>query len=146
MKKILTVVLVVLVFACCLTSCARIEQEIGKVVSVAAVEAVASELDAKGVSYTFYDEEELADFREEWQEEFGAEMVGDITSILEGEYFNEETGAWIDYCVFGFSSAEDVKTFEQYAREEFARDIEDGKALVVSGGYIVNVTYSSEKL
>ena len=34
-----------LVCVCCLTSCAKVEQEIGKAISVAAVDAVAAELD-----------------------------------------------------------------------------------------------------
>jgi predicted small secreted protein len=61
MKKFLTVALLVLVCACCLTSCASVEQEIGKKISVAAVEAVAAELAQNGVEYELVTDEEPLD-------------------------------------------------------------------------------------
>ncbi len=144
MKKILTVALLVLVCACCLTSCAQIEQEIGKAVSVAAVDAVAAELEKEGVEYVLADEQGLADLTAELNEELEQELVGELTAGLEGRYENSETGAWVDYLVIGFSATADADAVEKALLEVYDALIKEGTAIVVNGGYIVNVTVSSE--
>jgi hypothetical protein len=143
MKKILTVALLVLVCACCLTSCAQIEQEIGKAVSVKAVEAVAAELDEQGVTYEFADEQVLADLTAELKDEYDVELQGELTAFLRGEYTNPQTDEWVEYLVIGFSATADADAVEKALLEELKVDIEEGTAIVVNGGYIVNVTVSS---
>ena len=143
MKKILTVALLVLVCACCLTSCAQIEQEIGKAVSVKAVEAVAAELDEQGVTYEFADEQELADLTAALKDEYDIELQGELTAVLRGEYTNPQTGEWVEYLVIGFSSTADADAVEKACLEELESEIEEGTAIVVNGGYIVNATVSS---
>ena len=143
MKKILTVALLVLVCACCLTSCAQIEQEIGKAVSVKAVEAVAAELDEQGVTYEFEDEQDLADLTADLKDEYDIELQGELTAVLRGEYTNPQTGEWVEYLVIGFSSTADADAVEKALLEELEVEIEEGTAIVVNGGYIVNATLSS---
>ena len=143
MKKLLTIVLIVLVCMCCLTSCAQVEQEIGKKISVAAVEAVAAELDQKGVDYELADEQDLADLTAELKEELELELAGELTAGLEGHYQNPETGSWVDYLVIGFSVTADADAVEQVLLEKYDSLIKEGKAIVVNGGYIINVTVSS---
>ncbi len=143
MKKILTVALLVLICACCLTSCARIEQEIGKAVSVAAVDAVAAELDKQGVTYELADEQALAQAQAELIDELDVELQGELTAALVGEYTNSQTGEWVKYWTFGFSATADADAVEELLRSEYETEIEEGKAIVVNGGYIVNVTVSS---
>ena len=143
MKKFLTVALLVLVCACCLTSCAKIEQEIGKAVSVAAVDAVAAELDKQGVAYEFVDEQALAEAQADLEDELDAELQGVLTAALMGEYTNPQTGDWVEYWTFGFSASADADAIEELLRSEYKTEIEEGKAIVVNGGYIVNVTVSS---
>ena len=143
MKKILTVALLVLVCVCCLTSCAQIEQEIGKAVSVKAVEAVAAELDKQGVTYEFEDEQDLADLTADLKDEYDNELQGELTAVLRGEYTNPQTGEWVEYLVIGFSATADADAVEKALLEELEVEIEEGTAIVVNGGYIVNATLSS---
>lgn len=144
MKKVLIIALVLLMSVCCFASCDAIEQEIGKAVSVAAVDAVATELSNQGVEFTHFSEEEIADFLKDWETEFGAPMAGELTSGLTGAYENEETGAWVEYYVYGFSSTEDATKLDEFLREEYAQEISAGTTIVINGGYIVNLTRSSE--
>ena len=147
MKKILALALVLMIGIACLTSCAQVEQEIGKIVSVAAVEAAAEELSAQGVEYEVFDAAKLAELQDEiaeaLAEEYETEMQGELTAALSGEYTNESTGGWVAYNVYGFSAAADADAMEKWACDELADMIAEGKALVVNGGYIVSITVSS---
>lgn len=143
MKRVLTVALLVLVCVICLTSCSKIEQEVGKAVSVAAVEAVADELDKQGVTYEFADEQALAEAEQELAQALEQPLQGDMTAALFGETTNEQTGDWVRYWTFGFSTVADAEACAQYASEQYKTEIEQGKAIVINGGYIVNITVSS---
>lgn len=147
MKRILMIALTLMICAACLASCARIEQEIGKTVSVSAVEAVAAELERQGVEYELADAQSLAEIQDalakELAEEYDIVLQGELTAALEGGYVNSETHDWVKYWTFGFSATADVDAFETLACDEYADEIAQGKALVVNGGYIVNVTVSS---
>ena len=144
MKRVLIVALVLLMSVCCFASCDAIEQKIGETISVAAVDAAAAELEKQGVTYQAWSEEELASFAEDWKKMFDKELTGKFTSGFSGSYQNSETGAWVEYYVYGLSSANDADMLEQYWIEEYASEIEEGRVIVVNGGYIVNVTISSE--
>lgn len=143
MKRFLTLALVVLVCACCLTSCASIEQGIGKSISVAAVDAVAAELEKEGVEYELADEQALEQMQKELTDLLEEPLQGTLTAAVTGETTNEQTGDWVKYRTFGFSSTADADAFAQYATEEYKTEIAENKAIVVNGGYIVNVTVSS---
>ena len=143
MKRILMIALTLMICVCCFASCAKIEHEIGKAVSVAAVDAVAAELEKEGVEFVLADEQALADLTAEWSEYFEEGMAGEFTSGLEGRYDNPETGDWVEYLVLGFSATEDADALEQVLLEKYDAEIKEGKAIVVNGGYIVNLTVSS---
>lgn len=143
MKRFLSVALLVLVCVCCLTSCAKIEQEIGKAVSVKAVDAVATQFEENSVHFERADEARLAAIEAALAEEFDMALQGNVTSALIGEETNAQTGEWGKYWVLGFSMATDAEAFLQLANTQLQEEIEEGKAVVVGGGYIVSVTVSS---
>lgn len=143
MKKFLTVALLVLVCACCLTSCASVEQEIGKKISVAAVEAVAADLAQNGVEYELVtDEEPLDQAALVLEEALGTALLGDLTAYLEGAYINSESGVF-EYYTYGFSAAADADAVEQMLLKKYDEQIKENKVIVVKGGYIVSLTLSS---
>lgn len=143
MKKILIVAMTLMLCACCLCSCDAMMQEIGKTASVSMLDAVQTELEGAGFdTLERYSEEEIAEFRQELAEE-GVTLKGEITGVLEGYYENPETGHWVSQIVIGVSATEDAQTLEQFFNEFCAEEVEQGKAEIVSGGWIVNITVSS---
>lgn len=143
MKRFLSVALLVLVCVCCLTSCEKIEQEIGKSVSVSAVDAVAKQFEEEGVVFDRADAARLAAIETALAGEYEMALQGNVTAALIGEETNAQTGEWGKYWVLGFSAATDAEAFVQLANGELQTEIDEGKAVVVGGGYIVSVTVSS---
>ena len=143
MKKVLLIALTLMICAACLTSCASIEQEIGKKVSVAAVEAVAAGLEEQGVAYQLADEAELAEIEAEIASQLENGLQGELTAAIVQEYADTETGDWTLYWVYGFSSTADAEAYAQLVTQGYQALIDEGKAIVVMGGYIVSVTASS---
>ena len=144
MKRFLSLALLVLVCACCLTSCASVEQEIGKKISVAAVEAVAAELAQNGVEYELVtDEEPLDQAALVVEEALGTALLGDLTAYLEGAYVDSESGVLVKYYTYGFSAAADADAVEQMLLKKYDEQIKENKVIVVNGGYIVSLTLSS---
>lgn len=143
MKRFLSVALLVLVCVCCLTSCAQVEQEIGKKISVQAVDAVATQFEENSVHFERADEVRLAAIEAALTEEFDMALQGNVTAALIGEETNAQTGEWGKYWVLGFSMTTDAEAFSQLASTQLQDEIKEGKAVVVGGGYIVNVTVSS---
>ena len=143
MKRFLLIALTVLVCACCLTSCASVEQGIGKKVSIAAVDAVAAQFEEEDVTFERADEARLATIETALTEQYGMALQGNVTAALIGEETNALSGEWGKYWVLGFSSATDAEAFLQLATEQLQPEIGENKAVVVGGGYIVSVTVSS---
>ena len=147
MKRIFTFALVLLICTACFASCAQVEQKIGEVVSVTAVDAVAEELDKQGIDYQLADQAQLAEMQETLAqilaEEYGIEMQGELTAAVSGDYTNSETGEWVFYRTFGFASAADADAMETLANDTYADEIAQGKAKVVNGGYVIGLTVSS---
>ena len=147
MKRITILVLVLMLCAACFASCAQVEQEIGQFVSVAAVEAIAEELEKQDVECTLLGQEELAEMQDTCAqilaEEYGVEMQGELTAVLTGEYTNPQTDEWVLYLAFGFSTTADADAIAKFANDEYADKIAQGKAIVAKGGYVVSITVSS---
>lgn len=141
MKRLLTVALLVLVCACCLTSCAKIEQEIGKKISVTAVESVAQKLTQNGVEYELVTDKARLD-NSAFEAE-GVALQGDLTAYLEGAYVNSESGVLVEYYTYGFSAAADADAVAQMLLKKYDAQIKENKAIVANGGYIVSLTLSS---
>ena len=146
MKRFLSVALLVLVCVCCLTCCAKIEQEIGKVVSVAAVDALEKELredlDEKYETLERYDDEQIAELSAEFAKE-GVELEGEITCALQLSVSNEETGYWAYQLSIGLCETDDVSAVVRYFETLLADDIQEGTAIVLDGGWFVSVTESN---
>lgn len=143
MKRIFTFALVLLICTACFASCAQVEQKIGEVVSVAAVEAAAEELAKQGVEYEVADEAALAEIEAEIVGALESDLQGKVTAAVAGTYTNAQTGDWTTYWTYGFSSAADAEAYVQVVTKGYQELIDQGKAIVVNGGYIVSVTASS---
>ncbi|MBR2445707.1 MAG: hypothetical protein IKB28_03460 [Clostridia bacterium] len=144
MKRILIVALMLLVCGTCLFSCDAITEEIGKSVSVEALNKVEEELRAENAFDTLErdDQEFIADFANALNED-GISLKGEITGTLVGSTVNQETGNWAQQITIGLSATEDVDTLIQYLEGEYATELEEGKAIIIDGGWIVSVTVAS---
>ena len=144
MKRILIVALMLLVCGTCLFSCDAITEEIGKSVSVEALNKVEEELRAENAFDTLErdDQEFIADFANALNEG-GISLKGEITGTLVGSTVNQETGNWAQQITIGLSASEDVDALIQYLEGEYATELEEGKAIIIDGGWIVSVTVAS---
>ena len=143
MKRIFTFALVLLICTACLASCAQVEQKIGEVVSVAAVDAVASQFEENDAPFERADEQGLADIRAALTQEYELALQGNVTAALIGGETNEQTGEWVKYWVLGFDTTADAEAFEHLASAQLQSEISENKAVIVGGGYIVSITVSS---
>ena len=143
MKRIFTFSLVLLICTACFASCAQVEQKIGEVVSVAAVDAVASQFEENDAPFERADEQGLADIRAALTQEYELALQGNVTAALIGGETNEQTGEWVKYWVLGFDTTADAEAFEQLASAQLQSEISENKAVIVGGGYIVSITVSS---
>ena len=143
MKKILVMAVALVLCMVCLTSCDAMMQEIGKSASVAALDAMEQELQSVEFdTLERWDEELVAQGQADLLAE-GIEMQGELTGVLEGYYENPETGHYVRQLVLGVSAVEDAETLTQYFQDEYKTELEEGKAEIVNGGWIVSVTVSS---
>lgn len=144
MKRILIVALVLLVCGTCLVSCDAITEEIGKSVSVQALDKVEEELRAENAFDKLErDNQEFITAFVESLEGNGITLNGEITGSLVGSTMNLETGNWAQQITIGLSATEDVDTLIQYLEGEYATQLEEGKAIIVDGGWIVSITIAS---
>ena len=143
MKRIFTFALVLLICTACFASCAQVEQKIGEVVSIAAVDAVASQFEENDVPFERADEQGLADIQAALTQEYEMTLQGKVTAALIGGEDNEQTGEWVKYWVLGFDTTADAEAFEQLASAQLQSEISENKAVIVGGGYIVSITVSS---
>lgn len=143
MKKILVMVVAMLLCVACFTSCDAMMQEIGKSASVAALDAMEQELQSVEFdTLERWDEAKIADAKVELLAE-GIELKGELTGGLYGSYENPETDHWVEQLVLGVSAIEDAETLTQFFQDQFKTELEEGKAEIVNGGWIVSVTLSS---
>ncbi len=143
MKRILTFALLLFICTACFASCAQVEQKIGEVVSVTAVDAVASQLEENDAPFERADEQGLADIQAALTQEYEMTLQGKVTAALIGGEANEQTGEWVKYWVLGFDTTADAESFEQLVNVQLQSEIGESKAVVVGGGYIVSITLSS---
>jgi len=147
MKRILMAALICVLCMTCLVSCDAMVQEIGKTVSVQALDKVEEELRAENAFDTLErdNQEYIADILDTLAEE-GYELKGEITGVLAGSTKNIETGHWAEQLTIGLSATEDVDTLIEYFEDELALQLEEGKAVIIDGGWIVSVTVSSVQI
>ena len=143
MKRILTFAFVLFICIACFASCAQVEQEIGKVISVEAVEAVASQFEDNDTLFERADEQRLAEIQAALTGEYAMVLQGQVTAALMIDETDEQTGEWVKCWVLGFDTAADADAFAQLVNVQLQSEIGESKAVVVSGGYIVSVTLSS---
>lgn len=143
MKKILTMALSLLICMGCFASCAAIENKIGDSASVALLDALQSELETVEFdTVERYDDAALAEFTNKLAAD-GVVLQGKITGVVRAYYENPETGDWVLQLGVGASAIEDVDTLVQYYQQEYAAEIEQGKAEVTGAGWMVSVGASS---
>ena len=143
MKRILTFAFVLLICTACFASCASVEQKIGEVVSVKAVDAVASQFEENDAPFERADEQGLADIQAALTQEYEVALQGNVTAALIISETNEQTGEWVKCWVLGFDTTADAEAFEQLASAQLKSEIDESKAVIVGGGYIVSITVSS---
>ena len=144
MKRILIVALKLLVCSTCHVSCDAITEEIGKSVSVEALNKVEEELRAENAFDTLErdNQEYIAKLISEY-EESGVELKGEITGVLDGYTVNLENGQWASQVTIGLSATEDVDALIEYYESALATELEEGKAIIIDGGWIVSSTTAS---
>ena len=144
MKRILMAALICVLCMTCLVSCDAMVQEIGKTVSVQALDKVEEELRAENAFDTLErdNQEYIADILDTLEEE-DIELKGEITGVLDGYTLNLETGNWASQVTIGLSSSEDVDALVEYYESKLATELEEGKAIIIDGGWIVSVTVAS---
>ena len=143
MKRFLLLAIALLVCAGCFVSCDSVMSEVGKTISVQALDALEQELQSVEFDeFERFDDQEIADLYEGLIEN-GVELKGEITGVLEGYYSNPETDHWVMQGALGVSLMEDAELLVQYYEELYATEISEGKAEVVNGGWLVSVTVSS---
>lgn len=143
MKRFLLLAIALLVCAGCFVSCDSLMSEVGKTVSVQALDALEKELqNVEFDDVERYDDQEIAYLNAGLIED-GVALKGEITGGLVGYYRNPETDHWVMQGALGVSLMEDAELLVQYFEERYATEISEGKAEVVNGGWLVSVTLSS---
>ncbi len=144
MKRILIVALMLLVCGTCLVSCDAITEGIGKSVSVEALNKVEEELREENAFDTLERDngEYIAKLISDY-EESGIELKGEITGVLDGHTENLENGQWASQVTIGLSATEDVDALIEYYEKLLATELEEGRAIIIDGGWIVSITTAS---
>ena len=145
MKKVLLSVLILVLCTSCLVSCSALTQEIGKTVSVQALDHLENELreQASFDELTRYgDASEVPGLVDEW-EAANVELKGEVTGALYGTVSNPATGYWGNQLSLGLSATEDVDTLMEYYEQKYATEIQEGRAVLIDGGWMISITVSS---
>ena len=146
MKRFLMVALLLALCMTCLVSCDALTQEIGKTVSIQALDHLEQELREQGSFdelHRYDDPAELSDLSAKL-EEADVELKGEITGALSGVVRNGEH--WAGHLSIGLSASEDVDTLMQYYQTAHADMIEEGRMVLVDGGWLISVTISSDPI
>ena len=144
MKRILIVALTLLLCACCLCSCDSLMNEIGKVASLQALDAVQPELEGLGYDeFKRYGQGDIAVFTVELEEQ-GVALKSEITGVIECYYENDQTGHWAYQLVIGVCAIEDGETLVRYYSDLYAHELSEGRAQIIGeGGWMININVSS---
>lgn len=143
MKRFLLLAIALLVCAGCFVSCDSLMSEVGKTVSVQALDALEKELqNVEFDEFERYDEQEIADIQADLIDD-GVALKGEITGGMEGYYRNPETGHWVMQGALGVSLMEDADLLVQHFEEHYATEVSEGRAEIVNGGWLVSITVSS---
>jgi hypothetical protein len=147
MKRILLLTVCVLLCLGALASCEGMQKKTGERASVAMLDEIQPALEGAGYdSFKRYGMGDTAVFEIELKEKLAEKdmaLVGKVTGVLTGEYTNPETGAWVKQTVIGFDTSVDVATMMTYYQTIYSTELSEGKAVLTDGGWIVNLTLSS---
>ena len=139
MKKVLICALMLLVCVCSLTSCAQVEQEIGKTMSVSALDKIEQELKEQG--YEVVREHEVTLDNISYGPGELPELAGALTGTVVGTKADGNTS--VITMATGLSATADVESLAQYYRTQLAEEIEAEQARVETAGWVVSVTIVS---
>ena len=148
MKKILVLAVCMLLCLGVFVSCDSIEGMIGEKVSVAALDKIQPELEGAGFdTFKRYGAGDTAVFEIELKEELAKQdlaLTGKVTGVLTGDYTNPNTGEWVKQIAVGVSMSSDVDVLMTYYQSVYKTELDEGRAVLIDGGWIINLTVSSQ--
>ncbi len=148
MKRILLLAVCTLLCLGAFVSCDSIEGMIGEKASVAALDAIQPELEGAGFdTFKRYGAGDTAVFEIELKEELAKQdlaLTGKVTGVLTGDYTNPNTGDWVKQIAIGVSVSSDVDVLMTYYQTVYKTELEEGRAVLTDGGWIINLTVSSQ--
>lgn len=148
MKRILLLAVCTLLCLGALVSCNSMEGMIGEKASVWALDQIQPELEGAGFdTFKRYGAGDTAVFEIELKDELAKQdlaLTGKVTGVLTGEYTNPETGDWVKQLAVGVSVSSDVDVLMTYYQSVYKTELDEGKAVLVDGGWIINLTLSSQ--
>lgn len=150
MKKFLLVAVCLLLCLGAFVGCDSIENQIGEKASISMLDAIQPELEGAGYdTFKRYGAGDIAVFEIELKEALAAKglaLTGKVTGVLTGDYTNPETGHWVKQMAIGVSMSTDVDVLMQHYQEVYKTELEENRANIVDGGWIINITVSSLEL
>lgn len=150
MKRFFVIAVCLLLCLGVFAGCDSIESKIGEKASVSMLDAIQPELEGAGYdTFKRYGAGDIAVFEVELKEKLAAEelsLTGKVTGVLTGDYENPETGDWVKQIAIGVSASSDVDVLVQYYSEMYKTELDENRASVVDGGWIINVTVSSMEI
>lgn len=147
MKKLLLIAACLLLCLGTFVGCDSIEGMMGEKMSVAALDKIQPELEGAGYdTFKRYGAGDIAVFEIELKEALAAKdlaLTGKVTGVLTGDYTNPETGHWVKQIAIGVSMSDDVDVLMQHYNEVYKTELEENRASILDGGWIINITVSS---
>ena len=147
MKKYVSVAILLLICACCLTSCTSIDHQLGKFISTASIDHLETELredlDASYETLERLSEGEIAELTTTFTQA-GVELEGEITCAILLSVKNDETGYWAEQLSIGLCDQQDTGALMRYYQKQLKDELDEGTALLIDGGWFISVTRSSE--
>ena len=150
MKKFLLIAACLMLCLGVFAGCDSIESKIGEKMSVSTLDKIQPELEGAGYdTFKRYGAGDIAVFEIELKEALAAKdlaLTGKVTGVLTGEYTNPETGHWVKQIAIGVSMSSDVDVLMQHYQEVYKTELEENRANIMDGGWIVNITVSSMEI
>lgn len=147
MKKYVSVAILLLICACCLSSCTSIDHQIGKFISKAAIDHLEDELgehlDPSCETLERLSDAEIAELTAAFTQA-GVELEGEITCAILLSVKNDETGYWAEQLSIGLCDQKDTGTLMRHYQKQLKDELDEGTALLIDGGWFISVTRSSE--
>ena len=148
MKRILLLAVCALLCLGVFVSCDSMEEKVGERASVLALDQIQPELEGAGFdTFKRYGAGDTAVFEIELKQELAKQdlaLTGKVTGVLTGDYTNPDTGDWVKQMAIGVSVSSDVDVLMTYYQSVYKTELEQGKAVLTDGGWIINITVSSQ--